>query len=551
MKTFKLFKLIGGLFILLVATFSQQNIGGSGLLMPNNTALWFLVGLLVILGLYSIYQKSKIALSSFANYFILILAVIVVFSFIKTEATIEQRFMFGVSFLGIILYFYSLYQWKVSHSFFLKILLFLSLVGLSHALVSVIQIQDPYHVWYVLTGYLPFNLAGARPIGIVQQVNMNATLLATVLVINLYLMTHRSFQTYKWYWQILVISSTTASLYILMLSGSRAGFLALIVGLILVLAARFKGIKKNKIAFVLWLFSAFVAIILALNFPGSTNNTDLLGSKLNQVIMGTDVRLFLYGSGWTLFWQSPWFGYGLGGYTQALMHYVEQFGMPPQIQGMKLVEFLHPHNEILYWMLQSGVVALVGIMALVTLYLKILFRQRVRFAIGVLGLAMPMLIQAQLSSPFIFSSIHLLLPLFFLHYGIRNDKKIYCFKLGLITKRVIELCLLLILVVLSYVTWFTLMSIKDAHDYEYRLFLTAQQTPDEIANMRYFEYATHHPSFSVTVHKVMNKMILQAIEDSNRYDAQRFIWWAENQPVADRSQETKNNLNKAYSLMSY
>lgn len=546
-----IFKYIGFFLVFLVLIYSQPNVGGAGLLMPNNTALWFLVGLIVIASIYVINQKSKIAVSNFASYFTFVLIIIFSTSLINADVSIEKTLIFTYAIFGMIFYFYSLYQWKISHSNFLKILLFLSVVGLFHAFVSVIQLHDNYHVLYVWTGYLPFNLAGARPLGIVQQVNMNATLLASVLVANLYLMTHVSFKRYKWYWQGLVIASNILSLYILLLSGSRAGLLAFIIGSVVMLFARFKGIKKNGVSFGLWIFSGLIGVVLALNFPGSTANIDLLDDKFNKILMGTDIRLFLYSSGWSLFWQSPWLGYGLGGYTQALIQYVQQYGAPEQIENMKLVEFLHPHNEILYWMLQSGVVAFVGVFALTVLYLRTLFRQRVRFAIGILGLAMPMLIQAQLSSPFVFSSIHLILPLFFLHYGIRNDKRMYSFKLNEATKRLVQIGLILMVVALSYFAWFTLMSIKDAHNYEYRLFLTAKQTPEEIADMRYFEYASLHPAFSGTVHGVMNNMVQKALSDGNLYDIQRFIWWAEEQKLEDRSELTIVNLANAQRALKY
>lgn len=522
---------------------------GSGLLMPNNTAIWLLTSLYVIVSAYRVFNKSEIFISNFTNYLILFLVLVFSFSLINAKVSIDVELMFMLAIMGMSLYFYSLFQMRITHAVFLKILVYLSVVGLFHALVSVIQIHDTYHVWYVLTGYLPFNLVGARPLGIVQQVNMNVTLLATVLVINLYLMTHKSFKLYKWYWQTLVISSTIVSLYVLLLSGSRAGFLAFFIGLTMVLFARAKGIKKNKVAFSIWLFSCFIASVLAFQFPGSVENIDLLGKKFNDIFMGTDVRLFLYSSGWMLFWQSPWFGYGLDGYTQALIDHSQQVVIPAEIKHLKLIEFLHPHNEILYWMLQSGIVALIGIVGLTALYLRTLFKQRARFAIGVLGLAMPMLIQTQLSSPFVFSSIHLLLPLFFLHYGIRNHKRRYRFNLKEKSKKLIQIILVLIMFVIGYFGWFTLMSIKDAHDYEYRLFLTAKQTPQEIANMKYFEYAAHHPSFKDTFHHVMNHMMNKALSDGNRYDIQRFIWWAEEQDQEERSAVTKRNLASALSVL--
>ncbi len=544
---------IGVLFILLMnfVLYSQLNVAGAGLLMPNNVGLWFVAGLFVIVSFYHSINNNLWVFSPFAIF--LTVALIVVFSLalVNSDALDSVKFSYAIAIAGVILYFNALYQWRITHATFLKLLVFLSTIGLLHALVSVVQIQDPYHVWYVLTGYLPFNLATGRPIGIVQQVNMNATLMATVLVVGLYLITHKSFQFYLWYWKGVVFSSTIMTTYILVLSGSRAGFLAAIVGFLLVLIARTRGIKHNKVSFYLWVFLVLSGFLLAYFFPGLTANHDLLSHKFDALFMGTDLRLFLYSYSWQLFLQSPWFGYGLDGYTHAFVQYAESVGIPKRYQDLDLYTFLHPHNELLFWMLQSGIGALIAVLALIAFYIRKLFRQRVLFTLGVLGLAAPMLIQAQLSSPFIFSSIHLLLPLFFLQYAIRNDRKIirfYIDKKGQLFNKLVSLFLAF---GLSYLAWFSLKSIEDAYNYEYRLFLTAKQTPEEITHMQYFEYASHHPSFKHSVHGVMNKMVVKAIKDNNHYDTQRFIWWAEEQSVENRSERTKENLTKAHIALSH
>jgi O-antigen polymerase len=550
----KIHNLLKSVLLLLFCSlflYSQPNVGGAGLLMPNNVSLWFIVGLFIIVSLYHSVGSNQWIVGSFATWLTVALIVIFGVSLVNSEALNSVRFMYAVAIAGVILYFNALYQWRITHATFLKILVFLSAIGLLHAFVSIVQIQDPYHVWYVLTGYLPFNLATGRPIGIVQQVNMNATLMATILVVSLYLITHKSFQRYQWYWKGVVFSSTIATTYILVLSGSRAGLLAAMVGLLMVLMARKRAIKNNKTAFFLWVFAALCGFLIAYSFPGSTANNDLLSHKFDQMLMGTDMRLFLYSSGWQLFLQSPWFGYGLGGYTHAFVEYAESIGIPERYQALDLNTFLHPHNELLFWILQSGVSALIAILALIILYIRKLFRQRAVFTLGILGLAAPMLIQAQLSSPFIFSSIHLLLPLFFLQYAIRNDRKIIRFHLDKKGQLFNKLVSLFLAIVLSYLAWYSVKSIEDAYNYEYRLFLTAKQTPEEINNMRYFEYASLHPSFKHSVHGVMNSMVVKALEINNRYDIQRFIWWAEEQAVESRSERTKENLAKAHSALNY
>jgi len=537
------------IFLVLMFMYSQPNVGGSGLLMPNNTALWTLVGLFSVVTFYkAIIVKGHWFVSSSANWFIIVLTSIFILTLVNTTSSEDVQFLYAVGFFGVILFFYTLFQWRLSHAKFLQILVFVCLIGLLHAIISIIQLHDSYHVWYYFTEYLPFNLSGKRPLGVVQQVNMNATFMATIITVSLYLITHKSFKFHNVFYQSIVYLSILTSVYVLTLSFSRAGILAAVIGLFIILVVRRKCIIKNKY-FWFWLSNVFSGLVLAYFLPGMALNNGFLDSKLEAIASGTDIRLFLYSSAIKMFLQSPVFGYGLGGYTQGLLTYVNTLGISPGLDELDLKTFLHPHNEIFFWVLQGGISVLLLIILLVGLYIKALLKQRGMFVIGILGLATPMLLQAQLSSPFVFSSLHLLLPLFFLQYAVRNEKTKINFSFNRGVKMTMSILLVLLLVFVVYLAWFTLKSIEESHDYEYRLFLTAKQSKQEINNIRYFEHATYHPAFRQTVELVMNKMLLKSLTQNNKYDIKRFIWWAENQSQNTRSKQTQINLKKAYAFM--
>ncbi|WP_127471234.1 O-antigen ligase family protein [Thiomicrorhabdus aquaedulcis] len=544
-----LYRAIFAFIIFISLLYSQPNTGGSGLFMPNYVGVWFAAGLIILVTLQRVVSAKEFAVSWVGNVWGLAGLVIFGFALVNTATSFSQQMLFLGGIIGAWLFFYALMQWRITHALFLKILTLVCLLGVVHALVATVQLLDPFRVWYTLTGYLPFGVVTNRPVGIIQQVNMTATFMATVAVMALYVVSHASFGRYKWYWQAVVWLAVLLSGYILLLSGSRAGWLALLVALPLVLAVRFVALKKHPVRLMIWLALVVLAVLLALWFPGKASQIELLSDKLNDVAMGTDVRLFLYRTSWQLFLTSPWLGFGLDGYTPAFVAYAQTAGVPAAFSELKLHQFLHPHNEVLYWMLQSGVVALIGIGLMIAHYVYTLFKQRAQFALGVLALAIPMLIQTQLSSPFVFSAIHLFLLLFLLHYGVRNSKKRVRFKVG--SNQVLVGRGLLTVLMLGWlgVAYWSVKSIQDVYQYEYRLFLTAKQTPEEIRDMHYFEYASYHPVFKDSVHGVMNKMLIKAIADNNRYDIQRFIWWAEAQAGQSRSSLTSKNLAKARTVL--
>jgi len=535
-------------FLVLVFMYSQPNVGGSGLLMPNNTTLWTLVGLFSVVSFYKVLMKGHWFGSSSANWLILILTSIFLLTLVNTTSSVNVQFLYGVGFFGVILFFYTLFQWRLSHAKFLQILVFVCFIGLLHAIISIIQLHDTYHLWNVFTGYFPFKLSGNRPLGIVQQVNMNATFMATVVTVSLYLISHKSFCLYKWFFKAVVFLAVLSSVYVLTLSVSRAGILAAVIGLFIIFFVRKKQFKKNKY-FVSWLMSIFVGILFAYLFPGMALDNSYLDSKLQAITSGTDIRLFLYGSAIKMFFASPLFGYGLGGYTQGLIEYVNTVGVPSWLEELDLITFLHPHNEVLFWVLQGGVGVLLLIVLLVGLYIKTLLRQRGLFIVGVLGLSAPMLIQAQLSFPFSMSSIHLLLPLFFLQYAIRNKKCKVNFAISRYKKISIRFVAMALFLLVTYSAWFTFKSIEEAYDFQNRLFITATQSKKEIEEMRYFDHATYHPAFKQAVELVMNKVLVKSLTQNNKYDIKRFIWWAEVQSQNTRSKQTQINLKKAYAFM--
>ncbi len=536
--------------LIVLSLYSQRNLGGGGLLIPNNIALWFVAIILITLPSFKIVTQKEIRISIFGLILFFGLTLILSFSFIESTGSVSEVGLLALSFLGVTLFWFALEQWEISYHQFLVVLLALTVLGGFHSLVSIVQIHDPYHVAFTLTGYLPFNLAGSRPIGIVQQVNMTATLMATLSLIGFYLTSNRFFSRISFLWRVWIVLSIVMALYVLFLSGSRAGLLAFVLGFVLLIFARYKWLKRHFLQLLAWFGLIGAAYLLALWLPGLTNSNELLQSKFDSLLFGKDVRWYLYLTSWELFLQSPWLGYGLGGYNDALVNYVASVGVDPRFEYLDLKTFIHPHNEFLYWILQAGITAFITIVSLVIFYLKLLFKRELGFALGILALSMPIVLQTQLSYPFSLSALHLFMLLFLLQYGIQPYVKTIHFSLSGAIQKISYAVLLLLFITWSYLTWFTFKSIEDTYAFQYRLFLTAEQTPKEIAGMHYFEYASKHPVFKADVEAVMNRTVEKAL-GKNNYDTQRFIWWAEEQALEKRSERTKENLTKARIALSH
>ena len=66
----------------------------------------------------------------------------------------------------------------------------------------------------------------------------------------------------------------------------------------------------------------------------------------------------------------------------------------------------HPHNEILFWTVEGGIIPLLGILFIVGSFLNIVWKAKKNRAWSYLVLLLPITIHLQLELPFYISAIH-------------------------------------------------------------------------------------------------------------------------------------------------
>ena len=101
--------------------------------------------------------------------------------------------------------------------------------------------------------------------------------------------------------------------------------------------------------------------------------------------------------------QHPFAGWGYGGYVWHFSHFIADRAMP--IANGRLV-IPHPHNELLYWWVEGGLVALLGLMLLVWAGITIFFRTTNRQMLSLLVCLLPLLLHTQVEYPFYQSATH-------------------------------------------------------------------------------------------------------------------------------------------------
>lgn len=145
----------------------------------------------------------------------------------------------------------------------------------------------------------------------------------------------------------------------LICSFSRSAWIAVILGGVFLFFVYYKKVAKRLNIHIFALL--FVTSILSYQlFPLIQGR--LFGGEVHEIV-SIQERIAMYPSAISLFKTQPWWGVGIGGYTQALMT------LSPHVAGW---QYQPVHNGILLWIVEWGVGGM--ILALVALYYLLFIR---------------------------------------------------------------------------------------------------------------------------------------------------------------------------------
>lgn len=114
----------------------------------------------------------------------------------------------------------------------------------------------------------------------------------------------------------------------------------------------------------------------------------------------------IYLHGFNMWLEKPLLGWGYGSFEVA---YLNSYGEALS-QGLALPgspeNLDHPHNELIYWGIEGGLVALAGIALLVIGFLRIIVKQTIWQRLALLGLVFPLVLHSQTEYPFYHAIVH-------------------------------------------------------------------------------------------------------------------------------------------------
>ena len=395
----RFFVVVLALYVLLGAHFFMHNPGGSGLYLTFNMVGWIFIALLISIGLWLVTNQGCIRLSK-SHLWLWAGALLMMLPALYTQPQwldLALPRLFALA-GGLLLYF-ALLQCHFSQQ--QRHLLLYLLLGsvLIEALFGLTQ-------YYLLTpgNWIGYNTMINRPYGIFQKENVLASFLATGVAIALYLMRYDP-QLERQLWRFcLCLGVLVSSSLLLLVIASRTGHLGVVVAALILWP-------------ILWHHSrrlgnwALIALLVGI-FLGIASQHWLGAARSLAVYQQAGLRGIYWWNCIEMFLLKPWLGWGYGGFEYSFLHHF--YGPGNWHEGMPLMEqnLDHPHNEILYWTVEGGMVALLGLVTLLYGYGRSLYAAGRGKWLALLALALPILLHTQTEYPLYHSLLHWVVLIF-------------------------------------------------------------------------------------------------------------------------------------------
>jgi O-antigen polymerase len=379
------------------AHYFQHNQGGSGLELAQNNVVWIFFSALIGLGLWKITTQKKIFYSRFTVVFLSAFLLFYIPLLYPNNELADQSYTRLMGLFAGLLLFISLQQFQFDKKNLEKLLLLIVLAGFIQTCYSLTQdyLLPADNIFGYDVGY-------GRPYGIFQQPNVLASFMATTLILAGYLLQKINDKKL----QSFLLLTALLNMWVITITVSRTGYLGLLIAFILFIPWAWQSNKKKLGIFLL---------ALSLGIGLASLKGDALGARNVDNLKEGGIRLNFYSHSWQMIKEQPLMGYGYGGFEKNyLITYAEQVksGNLPAIG----TDLTHPHNEILFWAVEGGIVPIIAILLLATCFIRLLLPFRFTHAMALLALVIPIAVHTQTEYPLYHSALHWLVLLVLVFY---------------------------------------------------------------------------------------------------------------------------------------
>lgn len=314
---------------------------------------------------------------------------------------------------GVALY-YLLLNCRLTEKQQQRVLWFIVISTAIQAIYSLLEMwQSP---WLLESTQQTFHNRSLFSLGVFQQRNVTASFIATGAAILLWLTVDGRFRVASLQREKYRLWGCAAGIVLfystLVLLKSRAGWLGGLACWVTITAVFFFSQAREQSS--QWsrriiAIAPVLGIILGVNllsasFLDAVHEHD--GSNLE--------RVFILQQTWQMIMQHPFKGWGYGGFPWSFAHFVAD--QTPALTR-RVPELTYPHNEILFWWVEGGIIPLLALVILLFCGVRLLLRRPGSKQLALFACLLPIMIHTQLEYPLYQSSVHWLLVLLLLNFA--------------------------------------------------------------------------------------------------------------------------------------
>lgn len=376
--------------------------GGVGLYLSYNIIAWLITSILIGLGLWQITLNKKIYYSKMLLWLSLGCTFLIIPVFYHFEFT-DHAIPRVLALIGGLLFLFSLYQFQLSKLEALRLLVLILLAIVIEGTFGLVQFfLFEEGDW---GGYI---VGSSRPHGVFLQPNVMASFMATGLAIALFLSIQKKLFKNTLAVKCLIYLGLFSTSFLLILLQSRTGFIAAATVVILLSPLIYRKNKKKLAVNFAIITLAILSSIICLN----NSNTPIRDEDSNK--RNISVRLIFYTVSIDMIKEKPLLGFGYGGFERSFIDHFNTYAIENPDIGDTITNLSHPHNEVLFWVVEGGLMALFAFALFTIGYICTWVRIPLQTGLVVFALIFPLLLHSQLEFPFYSSVSHWLVFLIML-----------------------------------------------------------------------------------------------------------------------------------------
>ncbi len=385
---------IGFVYLIAMHIF-MPNSGGDGLALPFNATTWLGVSLSVSIGLYQLgtyrhIRYSKLTIGLWACCTIMTLPIF--FTNAHWDSVLERLIGLWAGFS----LFLVLQQFRFSNKHKQRLLWYVVLASLIEALFGLYQywLLTPDNIFH-------YDSIQNRPYGIFQNTDSMASFLATGVVLSGYLLARQPKKYNKKLSDVSLLYVTPVlTLPVLIVLHSLIGWVSASLGIVLVLHYLYRFSPRQR--FTNWVIASAVGLIIGFaalflqNGDGTENSPIMTPSSYSQILPQSIDMLI----------EKPFTGYGYGRFESSYILYTARQHQLNANYPAGLLAMEHPHNEILFWGVEGGLLPVFGIALAASFVLVRIYSAKKGTRLAMFALLIPIVIHSLLGAPFYPSAIH-------------------------------------------------------------------------------------------------------------------------------------------------